>query len=162
MTTYTNVCWGLLLPSPIKRLNIVNGAQVKREFLDKMPFIGYAKYIDVINLLYDEDERKSLTWFWKSLKVMYPEYVYLFKTPIKQHLRFGKRGSLHFEEWIFGVFPCSDNMFRLCPLKRDSDFNSNIFDDLSLITKPAMSFPWQSDMYALLGLINQASISSSI
>jgi hypothetical protein len=143
MATYDNVKWGLLFQYPIKRLNIVTDAPVQLGFLDNLVFLGYSGY-DIMDDLFEEDELKTIIWYWKSQKVAFPEEVYLFKVPIEQHLRFGRRKSIHFEDWIFAVFKCSDNMFRLCPLKRDSDFTKNIFETIHKKTRRDIQrFPWK-------------------
>ncbi len=125
-----SIKWSLILQSPIKRLNIVENAQVSGSFLNSLKYIGCGNY-DIMNILFDNEELQTITWYWKSQNIGYPEKIYVYSSNIEHHLRFGKRKSLHYENWIFGVFQCQDNVYRLSPLKRDSDFSHNIYQELS-------------------------------
>jgi len=130
MAGFDNVEWGLILPTPIKRLNIAEGAPVSKSFLREIKYVGKANYNEIMNLLFDENEIRSISWYWKSEKLIPPSIIYLYRSHIKQHLRFGRKGSIHFEEWIFGILKCSNETtysYRLYPFKRDSDFNGDIF-----------------------------------
>lgn len=122
--------WTNLMQIAIPRLNMVDGAPVNVLFFKSAHFIGKGWYDELMPIIYNENEIKAAKWYWKSINIPYPEYVYLFRGDVSQHLRFTRRRSIHNETWIYGVFQCSDKTYRLCPLKRDSDFDYDVFQKL--------------------------------
>jgi hypothetical protein len=143
------VIWGVPLQTPFERLNIVNGAKVDDKFLESLQFIGYAGY-DLLNKIFEDDEMKTVKWFWKCQRVMYPTSIYLFASKVEQQLRFGGTRCLHFEDWIFGAFVCNDDTVRLCPLKRESDIcleeaeGTSVKEALTHMTRQNVRLPWQT------------------
>lgn len=138
--TSFNAEWVILYTSAIKRMNIVVGASVSRAYLETLHYIGYDTY-SIMHSLFDEFEENEISWSWRMLQLDEPYAVYLFRGVVQQHIRVKHRRSFHYEIWLYGLFLCTDGRYRLAPLKRDSDFTTNVLDKLSnRLIKPTL--PW--------------------
>jgi hypothetical protein len=140
-----NTIWTNLMQTAIPRFNMVDGAAVNKLFFEFARFIGKGWYDTIMHIIYDKNEIKAAKWYWKYINIPYPKYVYVFRGDISQHLRFTRRRSIHNETWIFGAFKCNDKIYRLCPLKRDSDFDYDIFQKLEDNTIQNVYLPFLHD-----------------
>ena len=143
--TLNNIFWTVHNTYSIKRLNISDGSPVNRTVFENINFIGQINFNDM-KFMFDDDEWKSLQWKWEHQMSQPNENVLLFKIPIKHHLRRGARDSVHYEVWILALIGTLDNTWHLCPIKRDSDFNCNIFQVLDNMTNIEKNIPWKTKL----------------
>lgn len=122
------------MQTAIPRFNLSEGAAVNKCFFESAKLIGKGNYDDIMKIIYNENEIKLAKWYWKSINVAYPEHIYVYCGQVAQRLRFSQKQSIHYETWIYGLFKCKDNVWRLSPLKRDSDFQDDIIEKLQLYT----------------------------
>jgi hypothetical protein len=141
-TQQKNVYWANINTYPIKRLNIIDGAPVNKDFFNNMDFLGLLNF-DKLEFMFEKDEWKSLKWYWDHRHIVLDKKLFMFKVLIKHQLRKGYANSFHYETWIFMLTTTKDKIYYLCPLKRDSDFPYDIFPVLSNLCKIDAKFPWQ-------------------
>ena len=139
------IFWAVPNTFAIKRLNISNGSPVNRKFFESLNFIGLINFNDM-KFMFDDDEWKSLQWRWDHQMSQPNENVVLFKTPVKHHLRRGTRDSVHYEVWLLALISTLDNTRHLFPIKRDSDFNYNIFQVIESMTNIEKNIPWKTKL----------------
>lgn len=125
-----NMIWSTLGFS-IERLNICNGTYVHKDYVKSMDYIGYFDIKNIFKDFFSDDELSSIMWHLHLNKIQHINRVHLYKTDVFHKLRFSENSGAHYECWIFGLIPCKDNLWRLCPLKRSSDFDFDIFKHLS-------------------------------
>lgn len=142
-----NMVWDILLPTPLHKFNITIGSNVNKLFLNKIIFLGFSNYEKIISILFNEEELDSLTWHWKKTKINYPSKVFLFKVDIENYR--GKiESSFEYDRWIFGIFECSDNIFRLCPIKKESEYDIDIFEKIiSSTSHDFIEYPWENNYH---------------
>lgn len=114
-TTYAN-----------KRLNIANHAPINESFFDRLVSVGSIK-VEYFPQFLSFDESFEFNRVFRSLNTVLKDKVIMCKVPIRQHLRFGRRHSFHHEVWIMGLFKSIDNKSYLLPLRRESDFEFDVF-----------------------------------
>jgi hypothetical protein len=137
----SNVYWANIYPHPIKGLNLIDNAPVNKDFMKNMSFIGTTTK-DIFFQLFDDDDKDTLSWYWEHKNLSFDDTLLVFKAVINHHLRKTKTRSLHIETWLFILISASDNNLYLCPVKRDSDFNFDIFAKLEQLCKIEISGPW--------------------
>ena len=138
---YKNIIWAVVTPYPIKRLNITDGAPVDKEFFNSMKLLGILEY-DKLEFMFENDEWRSLLWYWEFKKLKAKDKVFIFRVNIEHHLRRGSRDSMHEETWLFGLISCDDETHYLCPFKRDSDFSYDVIALLQELCKIEPQYPW--------------------
>jgi hypothetical protein len=124
-----NIIWSTLGFS-IERLNISNDTHVHKDYVKSMDYIGYFDFNIIFKEFFSDDELSSILWHLHLNKIHHINRVHLYKTDIFHKLRFSENSGAHYECWIFGMIPCKDNLWRLCPLKRTSDFDFDVIKRL--------------------------------
>jgi hypothetical protein len=137
-----NVYWANINTYPIKRLNIIDGSPVNKKFFDEMEFLGLLKF-DKLDFMFENDEWRSFKWYWIHRNIILDKKIFMFKVLIKHQLRRGYQNSVNIETWIFMLVITKDNIYYLCPFKRDSDYTYDIFPVLINLCKIDTSFPWR-------------------
>lgn len=117
----------------IERLNICDNAPVHENCMKEMEYLGTFDFEDILARLFNDDTSSSIIWYLKMNNIRYMDKTHLYKAYIFQKLRFAEKPGGHRECWIFAVLPCRDNMWRLCPFRRDSDFDYDIFEYLQIL-----------------------------
>lgn len=131
---HENIIWSTLGPS-IERLNICDNAPVHKDYLKEMDYIGAFQFKTTLGKLFSDDTFSSIVWYLNMNNIYHVGKIHLYKTDVFHKLRFSHKSGGHYECWIFGLIPCKDNIWRLCPLKRNSDFDFDIFDYLETLNK---------------------------
>jgi hypothetical protein len=131
-----NIIWNML-GFTIERLNICDNAPVHNLYMKQMEYIGTFGFTSVINGLFTDDDSSSINWYLNMNDIRHMGQIHLYKTDVFHKLRFSHKSGGHNECWIFGLIPCKDNFWRLCPLKRNSDFDYDIFEHLENMRKSA-------------------------
>lgn len=126
-----NIIWCILGPS-IERLNICNDSPIHETCLKEMEYLGTFDFKEIITILFNDDTSSSIIWYLNMNNIRHFGQIRLYKTYIFHKLRFSKKLGGHRECWIFGILPCIDRFWRLCPLRRDSDFDYDIFEYLKV------------------------------
>lgn len=126
-----NIIWNTL-GFTIERLNICDNAPVHNCYIKEMECIGTFEFESIIGRLFTDDEVSSIKWHLNMNNIRQISKIHLYKTEVFHKLRFSDKPGGHNECWIFGLIPCKDNLWRLCPLKRSSDFEYDIFEYLRL------------------------------
>ena len=126
-----NMIWSTL-GLTIERLNICDNAPVHKRYIKEMEYIGTFGFRSLIEELFNNDTSSSINWYLTMNNIYHIGKIHLYKTDIFHKLRFSNKNGGHNECWIFGLIPCKDNVWRLCPLKRNSDFDYDIFEYLQL------------------------------
>ena len=126
-----NIIWCILGPS-IERLNICDKSPVHDNCLKEMEYLGTFEFKNILARFFNDDTISSITWYLNMNNIHHIGKIHLYKAYIFQKLRFSEKLGGHRECWIFGMLPCIDNLWRLCPLRRDSDFDYDIFEYLQV------------------------------
>lgn len=127
--SHDNIIWSTLGPS-IERLNICDNAPVHKNCLKEMEYIGAFEFRSILPKLFNDDTLSAIIWYLNMNSIFHIGKIYLYKTDVYHKLRFSHKSGGHNECWIFGLLPCKDNIWRLCPLRRNSDFDYDIFEYL--------------------------------
>jgi hypothetical protein len=126
-----NIIWNTLGFS-IERLNICDNAYVDKNYMKELEYIGTFNFTSVIEKLFTYDASSSIHWHLNMNNIRHIGKIHLYKTDVFHKLRFSHKAGGHNECWIFGLIPCTDTIWRLCPLKRNSDFDYDIFEYLQI------------------------------
>lgn len=129
-----NIIWTTLGFS-IERLNICDNTYVNKDYIKNMEYIGNFEFSSILKELYSDDGFSSLSWFLNMNNIRHIGRIHLYKHDVFHKLRFSHRSGGHYECWIFGLIPCRDNLWRLCPLKRNSDYDFDILEYLKGYSK---------------------------
>jgi hypothetical protein len=133
MELCNNTFWKMVSPMTLKRMNLTDNAPVNKAFFesDMLQYIGIMSTKTLRTILFNEHEWHSFCWNWNTHQMDYDPVVHLFKFTNKQYLPRGRiRNSFHFEVWVFGMFLGSDDRYYMCPLRKESDFDHDIFSVL--------------------------------
>lgn len=106
-----------------------------KDYVKSMDYIGHFRLDVIFKELFSFDAFSSIVWYLNMNKIEHINRVHLYKTEVFHKLRFSNNSGAHFESWIFGLIPCKDNIWRLCPLKRSSDFDFDIIKHLENLLK---------------------------
>lgn len=126
-----NIIWNTLGPS-IERLNICDNAPVHKDYLNQMEYIGVFEFRSILQKLFNDDIFSAIIWYLNINNIFHIGKIHLYKTDVYHKLRFSHKSGGHNECWIFGLLPCTDNIWRLCPLRRNSDFDYDILKYLQV------------------------------
>ncbi len=132
--TNQNIIWSTLGFS-IERLNICDNTYVHKDYIKNMEYIGNFEFSSVLKELYDDDGFSSISWYLNMNNIRHIGRIHLYKYDVFHKLRFSHKSGGHYECWIFGLIPCKDNLWRLCPLKRSSDYDFDIIKYLKEYSK---------------------------
>lgn len=127
-----NIIWNTL-GFTIERLNICDNAPVHKSYINEMEYIGSFNFKSIIEKLFTDDAVSSIQWYLNMNNICHIGVIHLYNTDVFHKLRFSNKHGGHNECWIFGLIPCTDNLWRLCPLKRNSDFDYDIFEYLQVL-----------------------------
>ena len=142
-TAKKNVRWKWLQSEDTKHLNLVDKSSVNQAFFDNVDYLGVCP-MNTLSYMYDEMEWRSIEWGMKQAKIPEEETAFLMRVKIRHHLRRGKQNDYHHETWLFAMVKNQDDIYYVCPLKRDSDFNFDIFEDIAArCHADDRAFPWQ-------------------
>lgn len=129
-----NIIWNTL-GLTIERLNICDNAPVHNSYIKEMEYIGSFSFTRLIEDLFTNDTSSSIQWYLQMHNINHIGKIHVYKAEIFHKLRFSHKSGGHDECWIFGLIPCKDNLWRLCPLRRNSDFEYDIFEHLKFLRK---------------------------
>lgn len=129
-----NTIWSTL-GFTIERLNICDNTYVHKDYVRSMEYIGHFGFDTILKKMFSDDAFSSILWHLNLNNIHHINRVHLYKTDVFHKLRFSNNSGAHYECWIFGLIPCKDNIWRLCPLKRSSDYDYDIFKHLDNMMK---------------------------
>lgn len=139
--TQRNVFWKILINDTLKHMNLVDNAPVGKEVFNNVEYLGVTE-LNKMTFLFDPSEWKTVKWGLRQCKVELSENGFLIKMKIRQHLRRGRSNSFHFETWLFLLVKNADDIYFMCPLKKDSDYNYDIFQVITETCKVDSQYPW--------------------
>ena len=91
----------------------------------------------------DQLEWTIIKWGLKEINVSLDENAFFARVKIRHHLRGGNPTSFNNETWLFVLVKNAVDIFYMCPLKRDSDFEFDVFDVVRGNCGSTISAPWQ-------------------
>jgi hypothetical protein len=88
-----------------------------------------------LHFLCSPDDLYNISSYFFEKQTTTEENVLFFKTYIQHSLRSLSNKSIHNETWVFCIIRTKDSSIYLCPLKRDSDFEYDIFQKIEDVCK---------------------------
>lgn len=131
--------WKIAYPRSLKRLNIIDNTYVSKDLFQSknLEFLGVVSNSDLQNIVFTEVEWLSFCWYWRHFHLDYKPEIYLFKFT-------NRLQKSHYETWIFGLFLAKNKRNYMCPLKRDSDYDFDVFEQLQNICRTDVFHPWET------------------